>query len=69
MFGPIGVFPKTVLSWRVLTPDDITEESLELFFLLQPKLDILIVGAGNKEHVDKVRRNVAGVISRHKLVI
>ncbi|KAI1726474.1 NADH dehydrogenase [ubiquinone] 1 alpha subcomplex assembly factor 3 [Ditylenchus destructor] len=67
MFGPIGVFPKTVLSWRVLTPDDITEESLELFFLLQPKLDILIVGAGNKEHVDKVRRNVAGVISRHKI--
>jgi len=38
LFGPIAVFPKTTLSWRVLSPSDITPESLELFFMLQPKV-------------------------------
>uniref|UniRef100_A0A915CMA6 NADH dehydrogenase [ubiquinone] 1 alpha subcomplex assembly factor 3 n=1 Tax=Ditylenchus dipsaci TaxID=166011 RepID=A0A915CMA6_9BILA len=67
MFGPIAVFPKTVLSWRVFSPDEITERSLELFFLLQPKLDCLVVGAGDQADVDKVRKNLAGLISKGSL--
>lgn len=67
MFGPIAVFPKTVLSWRVPTSEDITAESLELFFSLQPRLDILIIGAGNRENVDKVRARIAPVLKDHKV--
>ncbi|VDM07913.1 unnamed protein product [Wuchereria bancrofti] len=41
LYGPIAIFPKAVLSWRILTPDDITPESIQFFTLLEPKLDVL----------------------------
>jgi len=53
-----------VLSWRVLTVDDINEKSVEMFFMLQPKLDVLVIGAGDSENVDKVRRNLAGLVGK-----
>jgi len=67
MYGPIAIFPKTVLSWRVPSPADITPESLELFFVLQPKLDILVVGVGEKRNVDSVRARVAAAISNRRI--
>ncbi|KAH7691449.1 Protein NUAF-3 a [Aphelenchoides avenae] len=67
MFGPIAVFPKTVLSWRVLTPDDITEDSLCLFFLLQPKIDILVVGVGDRKNLDSVRKRVIPAAKKHRI--
>jgi hypothetical protein len=52
LLGPVALFPKVALSWRVnsvivfvtistfqvVTPDDITEESVELFSLFEPKI-------------------------------
>ncbi|KAF7640378.1 hypothetical protein Mgra_00000199 [Meloidogyne graminicola] len=67
LFGPIAVFPKTTLSWRVLSPSEITAESLELFFMLQPKLDILLIGVGNKKDIDLVRKNVGPAISKARI--
>uniref|UniRef100_A0A7E4WAH3 NADH dehydrogenase [ubiquinone] 1 alpha subcomplex assembly factor 3 n=1 Tax=Panagrellus redivivus TaxID=6233 RepID=A0A7E4WAH3_PANRE len=67
LYGPIAVFPKTVLSWRVLSPDEITPASLELFFLLQPKIDILVLGVGDRKDLDSVRQRVMPFISKHKV--
>ncbi|OZC05869.1 hypothetical protein X798_07156 [Onchocerca flexuosa] len=50
LYGPIAIFPKAVLSWRVLTPDDITPESVRFFTMLEPKLDVLVVGPGDRQH-------------------
>uniref|UniRef100_A0A0P4W092 Uncharacterized protein n=1 Tax=Scylla olivacea TaxID=85551 RepID=A0A0P4W092_SCYOL len=36
--GPVALFPKTVLSWRVKSVADINEDSLSLFYLLEPKI-------------------------------
>ena len=36
--GPIALFPRTVLSWNVASPSDITVESLSLFCQLEPKI-------------------------------
>jgi len=52
ILGPCVVFPNAVLSWRVGGPEDINEESLSLFKLLDPKLDVLVIGYG-----DPVDRN------------
>uniref|UniRef100_A0A0N5BSQ4 NADH dehydrogenase [ubiquinone] 1 alpha subcomplex assembly factor 3 n=1 Tax=Strongyloides papillosus TaxID=174720 RepID=A0A0N5BSQ4_STREA len=67
LYGPIAVFPKTVLSWRVLTTDDITPESLSLFFMLQPKIDILVVGCGDRKNVDSVRKRIAPILKEHRI--
>ncbi|KAE9419949.1 hypothetical protein Angca_002381 [Angiostrongylus cantonensis] len=53
LYGPVALFPKSVLSWRVHTPEDITPRSLSLFAMLEPKIDILIIGAGDKKNIDK----------------
>ena len=67
LYGPIAVFPKTVLSWRVISPDNITPDSLELFFMLQPKIDILIVGVGDRKDLDAVRNRIAPVVKKHNI--
>ncbi|KAE9551996.1 hypothetical protein FO519_004794 [Halicephalobus sp. NKZ332] len=67
LYGPIAVFPKTVLSWRVVSPENITPESLELFFMLQPKIDILVVGVGDRSDLDAVRNRIAPVVKEHKI--
>ncbi|KAK3855103.1 hypothetical protein Pcinc_038479 [Petrolisthes cinctipes] len=48
VIGPMAIFPKTVLSWRVNSSYDINEDSLSLFYLLEPKIDLLIIGIGDK---------------------
>ncbi|XP_053622182.1 NADH dehydrogenase [ubiquinone] 1 alpha subcomplex assembly factor 3 [Plodia interpunctella] len=49
VLGPIAIFPRTVLSWQVRSSHDITEESLKLFKMLEPSIDILIVGLESKD--------------------
>jgi len=46
IFGPCIVFPNHVLSWRVRGHEDITEDSLSLFKMLDPKVEVLVVGYG-----------------------
>jgi NADH dehydrogenase [ubiquinone] 1 alpha subcomplex assembly factor 3 len=47
MIGPIAAFPRTVFQWDVSSVLDITEESLSLFWLLEPKIDVLVIGVGD----------------------
>lgn len=47
--GPLAAFPRTVLQWNVKSIEELTPESLSLFCLLEPKLDILIIGTGDKK--------------------
>merc|ERR1711915_261288 len=53
ILGPCVVFPAHVLGWVVDGPEDITEESLSLFTVLDPKLDVLIIGYGSPNIVNK----------------
>ena len=46
--GPIVIFPKTIYSWNVEDHNEINEKSLSLFNLLDPKIDILIIGTGDQ---------------------
>lgn len=39
---------RTVLSWTVNDANNINEESLSLFAIIEPKLDIIVIGTGNK---------------------
>jgi len=46
VLGPCILFPTAVLGWRVAGAHEINEQSLALFTLLDPKLDILVIGHG-----------------------
>ncbi|KAK6176755.1 hypothetical protein SNE40_014994 [Patella caerulea] len=48
VIGPCIIFPRTVLHWNINTAQEINENSLSLFPLLEPKLDILLLGIGDR---------------------
>nr|XP_020651117.1 NADH dehydrogenase [ubiquinone] 1 alpha subcomplex assembly factor 3 isoform X1 [Pogona vitticeps] len=48
VIGPCVIFPRAILQWNVGTHMDITAESLTLFRLLEPRIEILVLGTGTK---------------------
>lgn len=40
---------RSVLSWNIKELSDIDENSLQLFTVLEPKLDLVILGVGDKQ--------------------
>ncbi|XP_076012875.1 NADH dehydrogenase [ubiquinone] 1 alpha subcomplex assembly factor 3 [Genypterus blacodes] len=46
VFGPCAVLPPAILQWKVGSFKDITEESISLFHLLEPRIEILVLGTG-----------------------
>ncbi|XP_076469628.1 NADH dehydrogenase [ubiquinone] 1 alpha subcomplex assembly factor 3-like [Babylonia areolata] len=56
IIGPCVLFPRSVLHWGVAGIHELNEESLALFPLLEPKLDILVLGIG--DHGQKYDKNI-----------
>lgn len=48
VLGPCALLPHSVLQWNVGSHLDITEESLSLFWMLEPPLEIVVVGTGDR---------------------
>lgn len=67
VIGPCAVFPRSILQWNVRDVKDISEESLSLFTMLEPKIDILILGVGNYDEVPKLNKNVIKHFLAHKI--
>lgn len=49
VIGPVAVFPQMVLQWDVVDVRDISARSLSLFWLLEPKIDLLVIGVGDAD--------------------
>jgi len=54
LMGPCAVFPRSVLHWNIRGVEDINENSLSLFAALEPKLDILVLGVGDRNAMRNV---------------
>ncbi|XP_062596567.1 uncharacterized protein LOC134258024 [Saccostrea cucullata] len=52
IIGPTVFFPREVLHWNVRGIEDINEASLSLFTLIDPKVDILLIGVGT--HMERL---------------
>ncbi|CAH2252728.1 NADH dehydrogenase [ubiquinone] 1 alpha subcomplex assembly factor 3 isoform X2 [Pararge aegeria] len=63
VLGPIAIFPRTILSWQVKSSKEITEDSLRFFKLLEPKIDLLIIGleSNDRSTTDTVFRAARAV--------
>ncbi|XP_068108773.1 NADH dehydrogenase [ubiquinone] 1 alpha subcomplex assembly factor 3 isoform X2 [Hyperolius riggenbachi] len=57
IIGPCALLPRTILQWNVGSHKDISYESLSLFHLLVPRIEILVLGTG-----DRVQRLDAGLV-------
>lgn len=51
VMGPVAVFPQMVLQWDVVSAKDINPRSLSLFWLLEPKIEVLVIGVGDSDYL------------------
>lgn len=47
-----------MLSWNVGSPDDINESTLSLFSILEPKIDVLVIGVGDSNVTPAVAQRI-----------
>lgn len=69
ILGPMAIFPRTVLSWNVGSYKDINEDALSLFTILEPKLDIVVLGTGDQTNDTTLFQTVIKFMRKHKLNI
>ncbi|XP_032892818.1 NADH dehydrogenase [ubiquinone] 1 alpha subcomplex assembly factor 3 [Amblyraja radiata] len=50
VMGPCAVIPQALLQWNVGSYRDVSVDSLALFYLLEPKIEILVLGLGDRVH-------------------
>ncbi|KAK9872290.1 hypothetical protein WA026_017092 [Henosepilachna vigintioctopunctata] len=48
VLGSMLIFPRSVLSWTVDDIKDVSDESLALLTIIEPKIDIIVIGTGDK---------------------
>ncbi|KRZ84837.1 NADH dehydrogenase [ubiquinone] 1 alpha subcomplex assembly factor 3 [Trichinella sp. T8] len=69
VIGPMIVFPQAALSWKVASPDEITEESVSMLRLIEPKPDLVLIGAGNSEDVAQVNGRLQSFFRKNCLSV
>lgn len=56
-----------MLSWTVNDVNDINEESIILFPLIEPKLDILVIGIGDKSEDTSIFKKLFPLSKKYRL--
>ncbi|XP_057668425.1 NADH dehydrogenase [ubiquinone] 1 alpha subcomplex assembly factor 3 [Diorhabda carinulata] len=67
ILGSMVIFPRSVLSWNVEDVSQITEESLSLFTILEPKIDIIVLGVGDKLDNFNFYKDILPFTRKHKI--
>ncbi|KAJ8258345.1 hypothetical protein COCON_G00173570 [Conger conger] len=56
VIGPCALLPPSILQWNVGNYKDITVESLALFYMVEPRIEVLILGTGSR--VERLDRDI-----------
>ncbi|XP_076858074.1 NADH dehydrogenase [ubiquinone] 1 alpha subcomplex assembly factor 3 isoform X2 [Brachyhypopomus gauderio] len=67
VFGPCAVMPPAILQWNVSSYKDITEDSLALFHLLEPHIEILVLGTG--AHTERLDPSILSFIRKKGIAV
>ncbi|KAK2862105.1 hypothetical protein Q5P01_001638 [Channa striata] len=67
VFGPCAVLPPAILQWNVGTYKDITEESVSLFHMLEPRIEILVLGTGAR--VERINPSVLNLLKSKGIAV
>ncbi|XP_037346833.2 NADH dehydrogenase [ubiquinone] 1 alpha subcomplex assembly factor 3 [Pungitius pungitius] len=67
VFGPCAVLPPAILQWNVGSHEDITEESVSLFHMLEPRIEILVLGTGAR--VERIKPSVLALLKRKGIAL
>lgn len=67
VIGPMAIFPRSVLSWNVDSLNDISESSLRLFCVLEPKIDLLVIGIGDEKVTPAIGKTFLELMRKYKI--
>ncbi|XP_037930604.1 NADH dehydrogenase [ubiquinone] 1 alpha subcomplex assembly factor 3-like, partial [Teleopsis dalmanni] len=67
VMGPIAIFPRSILSWHVNSFEDINENSLSIFYALEPKLDVLVLGIGDQAPSPNFSKKIMEFMRNYKI--
>ncbi|XP_051549594.1 NADH dehydrogenase [ubiquinone] 1 alpha subcomplex assembly factor 3 [Myxocyprinus asiaticus] len=67
VFGPCAVIPPAILQWNVGCHTDITVESLSLFYLLEPRIEVLVLGTGSR--TERLDPNVLAFLKKKGIAV
>ncbi|XP_066147407.1 NADH dehydrogenase [ubiquinone] 1 alpha subcomplex assembly factor 3 [Euwallacea fornicatus] len=67
ILGPMIICPRSVLAWNISDIEDIHEESLSLFKVLEPKVDIIVLGTGDKVENRDIFSTLVNFSRKYKL--
>lgn len=67
VFGPCAVLPPAILQWNVGSHTDITEESISLFHMLEPRIEILVLGTGAR--VERINPSVLALLKKKGIAV
>lgn len=69
VLGPMAIFPRTVLSWNVGNVLAINEDSLILFCLLEPKIDVLVLGVGDTRDSSQMNSSILSFMAKYHISV
>uniref|UniRef100_A0A3Q3XMW9 NADH dehydrogenase [ubiquinone] 1 alpha subcomplex assembly factor 3 n=1 Tax=Mola mola TaxID=94237 RepID=A0A3Q3XMW9_MOLML len=67
VFGPCAVLPPAILQWNVASYKDITEESVSLFHMLEPRIEILVLGTGAR--LERINPSVLTLLKKKGIAV
>lgn len=56
-----------MLSWNVGSADDINEATLSLFCILEPKIDVLVLGLGDADVTPTIAKRIMAFTRKYKV--
>lgn len=69
IIGPMAIFPRSILGWNVDNINHIDEHSLRLFLMLEPKIDILVIGTGSENVTPDLIKRIKAITKNYKLTV
>ncbi|CAI9576385.1 unnamed protein product, partial [Staurois parvus] len=67
VIGPCAIIPRAILQWNVHSYKDISYESLSLFRLLVPRIEILVLGIGDR--VERLDPNLLKLMRQNGVAV
>ncbi|CAG9766040.1 unnamed protein product [Ceutorhynchus assimilis] len=67
ILGPMVIFQRSVLAWNISGVTEVNEDSLSLFKVLEPKLDIIVIGTGDCADTHLVYKNLMDFSRKYKI--
>lgn len=55
------------MSWNIKTFRDVNENTLSLFTVLEPKIDILVIGSGDEQITSEISKSIIQFMKKYRI--